>query len=163
MTATIEAIRDRVLTLIEGITPAQLTGNRFRRSLDEGAANLIEWAEENPQAAFRRFQVRDDGDDPGVTETSSMNVELRRATLIIGVAYPHDKRAGSGGGRDRDDCMDRDWRKIYNAIGPGNGQGSYSGANDCTVMSCSKYIDRGQACDFLIVTLVVTYYLDVTA
>lgn len=163
MTATLEAIRDRVVTLIEGITPTVLSGDKFRHSLDEGDGDFASWAEQNDQSAWRRFQVMHDGSDPGLPNTSDMLIEERSATLVITIAYPHNKRAGIQGKRDRDDAIDADWRKIYRTIGPGAGQSNFSGSNDCTIMGCSKRTDPGEACDFLVVEVPLVYLLDLTA
>src|SRR5690349_3072119 len=97
-TTTAGAIRDRIATVIEAIVPAvgpsAAPDNRFKRYRNEGGADFEKWAAENPQAAFRRFQVRDDGNaEP--PEVSNEDVEALRVTFHVMVAYPQNARAGS--------------------------------------------------------------------
>jgi hypothetical protein len=156
---TIETIRDRIITLITAITPSVASGTRFRHSQDEGDGDFQELCEAQPAGAFRRFQVRNDG----TTELplySDVLYTLEPARFVVTVAYPHDKRAGRQGARDRDDAIDSDWRKINYAIGI-YGRANFSVGNDCTPTGAVKSIERGESCDFLVVTMDCTYYLKV--
>lgn len=160
---TIEAIRDRMITLVTAATPTVLSDDKFRHVLDEGNGDFREWAEQNPQGAFRRFQVQDSGSDDGLPTYSAIDVEERNATMEVVIAYPHNARTGKQWNRDRKDAMDADWRKLYTILGPGMGQSNFSGANDCTLMNCSKSVEVGENCDYLVVTIQILYVLDVDA
>lgn len=149
MTATSEAIRDRCITLIEGVAPSVLPGDLFRRYRNEGKGDFVAWASANAAACRRRFQVRDVGDDdpPAV---SNMLVEERLLTLQIYIAYPQDSRAGRNNALDRDDSMVADWRKIDPLIGL-VGSSNFTGTADCTPLGCTKSVDRVGDVDFLAV------------
>lgn len=150
-----------MIVLIESISPSILSSDRFRHSQDEGDGDFATWAETNPPGAFRRFQVRDAGvDEP--PEITDLRASLLKATLVITVAYPHTARAGREWARDRDDCIDEDWRKILLAIGPGHGAANFFGAHDCAVVSCTKGVEIGETCDLLTATADLHYYLDLT-
>jgi hypothetical protein len=159
-TATLEAIRDRILTVIEGITPSSLSSDKFRRYRNEGEGNFAEWAEKNPAGAFRRFQVREVGDDelPDVSDTTTERVQ---ATLEILVAYPQNHRTGPANAMDRDDVMNQDWKAINAAVGI-YGRGNFSSSHDCVPLGCTKSVERVGKVDLLVVRMRVQYVRSVT-
>jgi hypothetical protein len=148
--ATAEAIRDQILTLVEGITPTSLSGDRFRRYRDEGGADFEEWATKQPAAAFRRVQVRQVGADelPLVSDTLNERVRLRETVRI---AYPQNARTGSQNAMDRDDVINQDWLKINYKIGL-YGRGNFSSTNDCTPLGAIMEMERGAGVDYLVIT-----------
>ena len=146
-TATAKAIRNRVLDLVEAITPTSLSGDAFRRYRNEGGGDFHAFAQSAPQ--IRRFQVRDTGDD-APPSVSDMLVEERILDLDVTVAYPQDSRAGSTNALGRDDIIAEDWKAIDNAIG-WLGAGNFSGAYDCTPLGATKSVERAGKVDFLIV------------
>jgi hypothetical protein len=148
--ATQEAIRDRNYTLIEALTPASLSADKFRRYRNEGDANFTDWAEKNIPACFRRFQVRQILTDELPT-TSSMTEERVTLTLQITIAYPQNHRYGAANGMDRDDVMNADWLKVNAAIGI-YGAGNFSGSNDCTPLGATMEMERGGKVDYMVVT-----------
>ena len=148
--ATAEAIRDRVYTLIEAITPTSLTATKFLRHRNEGGADFDEWAEKNPTSAFRRFQVREVGDDepPLVSFVTQERIRVRYA---IRIAYPQTSRYGSANGMDRDDVMNADWLKLNYVIGI-YGRANFSSTHDCTPLGAVKSRDQGGKIDYLSLT-----------
>lgn len=148
--ATAAAIRDRICTLFEGLTPTSLSGDKFRRYRNEESAAFDEAMEKNPAGALRRFQVRQVGDDelPLVSNVSEERVRVR---FEIRVAYPQTHRYGRDNGMDRDDAMNEDWRSINFAIGI-YGRQNFSGTNDCTPLGCVKTREQGGKVDYLVVT-----------
>jgi hypothetical protein len=116
MSTTAEAIRDRLIAVIEGLTPVSLSGDKFRAYRNEGGADFQSWAEANPPGAFRRVQVRDTGEDES-PEVSNTDCEERKVTFSILVAYPQTSRTGKGAALDRDDVIQQDRRSIDKAIG----------------------------------------------
>jgi hypothetical protein len=158
--ATLERLRDRLIALITSADPTVLTSLRFRHSQDEGSGDFTLWAEGNPAGAFRRFQVRDSG-STDTFETSMVDLSHFEARMEIRVAYALDKRGGPQGARDRDDVIDADWRLLNRTIGL-IGRGNFSGRNNCTPIECSKTIERGEACDFLVVSWRALYIQDMT-
>jgi len=156
-TATPETIRNRIATLIEALTPTSDAATKFKQSRDEAAADFPAWCEANPAACLRRFQVRYTGEDEP-PEVSAVDNSLQRATFTILIAYPLTHRYGSG--RDRDDVMDEDWRKVNYSIGI-YGRANFSSTHDCTPMGATRSVERGEKVDMLVVKADVTFYLDV--
>lgn len=148
--ATAEAIRDRIYTLLESLTPTSLSADKFRRHRNELGADFDAWAEKNAAGALRRFQVREVGDDelPLVTNTTTERVRLR---VSIRIAYPQTHRYGSANAMDRDDVINQDWLKINYTIGI-YGRGNFSSTNDCTPLGCVKSRETGTTVDYLVVT-----------
>lgn len=160
-TATVETIRDRIITLIAALTPTSLTGDKFRVSRDESQADFRLASESAPAGCFRRFQVDDDGRDD-LPEVSNTDTAQLRVTFTITVAYPNTHRYGAAAGRDRKDVIDEDWRKLNFAVGI-YGRANFSGTNDCTPLGCRKEIDKGEKVTYLVVTAEYLYNLDVDA
>lgn len=148
--ATAEAIRDRLYTLVEGITPTSLSADKFRRYRNEDAAGFDEWAEKNPGAAFRRVQIREVGDDEPPL-VSNMDTERVRVTFEIRIPYPQTHRYGPANAMDRDDVANQDWRAINYKIGI-YGRSNFSGSYDCTPLGAVKSRDAGGKIDYLVIT-----------
>lgn len=159
--ATLEAIRDRVYTLIESQTPTTLSADKFRRYRNEGGADFPAWVEVNAPGALRRFQVREVGDDelPDVSDTTTERVQ---ATLEILVAYPQNARTGRDNAMDRDDAMNKDWAAINLVCGI-YGKSNFSSSNDCVPMGCTKSVERVGKVDLLVVRMRLQYVRSVTA
>lgn len=115
-TTTAEAIRDRILDVLEALVPRVLAGDRFIRYRNEHDGDFVAWAETYPTAALRRVQVRDTGDDEPPIVTGG-DVELRRITIEIMVAYPQTARAGNANALGRDDVASSDQDLIEHAVG----------------------------------------------
>lgn len=161
--ATRGDIRDRIQALVEDILPARLAADRFRHSRDEHAGRFDESCDKNPAGAFRLFDARDEGETEQL-DFSSGDVDLESARFIVTIAYPHNHRYGARGAVDREKCMDEDWRKINYAIGMyGVDNFPINTPYYCTPLGATKVIQRGTACDFLVVTMECTFWLDVDA
>lgn len=158
--ATQEAIRDRVYALIEAISPSLLTPDKFRRVRNEAGADFAGWAEANPAAALRRFQVREVGEDlpPDVSNADLEAVEIQ---LSVSLAYPQSHRYGAANAMDRDDVMNADWKQINAAIGL-YGRANFSSSHDCTPLGASKARETGAKVDFLVVTARFRYQRAIT-
>jgi hypothetical protein len=158
--ATAESIRDRIYAVIEALTPTSLTADKFRRYRNEDGADFESWAEGKVTAAFRRFQVRETGDDIGplISNTLSETVDLE---LSIRIAYPQTHRYGAANGMDRDDVINQDWLKINAAVGI-YGRSNFTGSYDCTPIGAAKAPDRGTKVDYLVVTARFQYQRAVT-
>ena len=153
--ATVAAIRDQILTVMEGLTARSLTGDKFRRYRNEGAGDFVDWAEKNPAGSFRRVQVRNVGDD-FTPETTSGIEERVRVTFEIRVAYPQSHRYGAANAMDRDDVIEQDWGSINYAVCL-YGRANFTGAYDCTPLPAEKSIDRASGVDFLVVRATYEY------
>lgn len=149
-TATASAIRDRCRQLLGWIDPVSDTSVRFVDFRNEGKADFREWAEANPAAALRRFQIRNTGDDQP-PEVSNTDLERRHLTLEIVISYPQTSRAGADNAMDRDDQIEEDWDAIDFNIGIAS-RANFGDTNDCTPLGCTKEIERGDVCDFMVIT-----------
>ena len=147
---TSDAIRDRALDVVEALKATYLPGSKFRRYLNEGAGDFVDWCEDNPASAFRRFQIRFDGVQatPAVSDTEHEERTVRLTTIV---AYPHDARAGGRQALDRDTAIDRDADLLEGAIG------LYSRLNfapphpDACWWEGDTTRVAGAACDFLVI------------
>lgn len=147
--ATAEAIRDRVITLISALTPASLSADKFRPFRNEGGANFDDAMEKNPAGAFRRFQVRQVGDD-GEPDTSNTTEEAIEIELEIRIAYPQTHRYGAANGMDRDDVRKQDWKQIKQTVGI-NGRANFSSSHDCTPLGATESRDASGAIDYSVI------------
>jgi hypothetical protein len=161
--STIEAIRDRLLTLIEAITPTTLSGNKFLRHRAERDGNLVDWAEKNPGACLRRVGAREVGPDEPPT-VSNMTEERVIGVLEIRIAYPQTHRYGPDNARDRDDVIREDWKKIKYAISGDGGaaRGNFTGTYDCTPLPATMEFDRGQGVDFMVIRWMCSFVRSTT-
>ena len=114
-TTTSAAIRNRMLTVVEALTPATQSGVRFLRHREE--IDFRAWADAHPEACLRRFAVRDLGDyRPALI--SNTDVELRRALFEVVLAYPLNYRFGSGANLlGVEDVIDQDMHQVEHAVG----------------------------------------------
>jgi hypothetical protein len=153
--ATSADIRDRILTVLESQTPTVLSGNKFLRHRAERDGRFEDWIEKNPAAALRRIDCSEVGTDD-TPDVSSMTEEAVLSDFEIRVAYPQSHRYGPDNARDRMDAVNKDWKLINYCVGL-YGRASFSGANDCTVVSATKSNDTIGAVDVLVVRLRIRY------
>lgn len=114
--STTDLIRDRIAQILKGLTPSMQATNRFREIRGEGADDLMTWAEENPTAAFRVFQVQFDG-MVGVPEVSNSDFEERLARFVVTIAYPNDGRAGKRQSISLEKMIGQDLDQLEKVIG----------------------------------------------
>ena len=160
MTTTVSAIRDRIIALIASRTPTSLADDKFRAFRNELGADFRDWAEKHPDAAFRRFQVREVGDDEG-PDVSNGDIERVRVTFEIVIAYPQTHRYGADSAMDRDDCINADWLLVNAAVGI-YGRANFSGAHDCTPLGAVKTRETGEGVDFMVVEAQFEYVRSVS-
>lgn len=153
--ATASAIRDRIYTLLESLAPTSLAGDKFRRYRNELDANFDEWAEKNPAAALRRFQVREVGADE-LPQTSSGLEERVRTRFQLRMAYPQTNRYGKECGMDRDDVMNDDWKQINLNVGIYGGA-TFTGTANCIPLGATKTREQGGKVDYLVIDIDVEY------
>ena len=153
---TAEAIRDRILTVIEALTPSICSADKFHRYRNEDGADFQEWCEANPQSSLRRVQVRDTGNDapPAVSNT---DIERRNVEFRILVAYPQTARTGKHQALDRDDAMSSDQHAIEKAVGL-QGRANFSGSYpDATWLSGTTDRIVGDGVDLLEIVQTMTF------
>jgi hypothetical protein len=154
--ATIESIRDRILTVIEGLTPASLSADKFRRYRAELSGNFEEWVEKNPSACLRRVSAYETGSDEGPV-VSCLTHETVNAQIEIRIAYPQTHRYGADNTRDRLDVIKQDWKKIKYAISGdgGDGKANFTTATDesydCCPLPASMEIERSAVADYMVI------------
>ena len=154
---TAESIRDRIIAVIEALTPNHLQDIPYRAWRNEGQANFRAGANAGPAAAFRWFQVRDVGTD-GPPEVSNTDVEYRTVIFEILVAYPQTHRYGEDNALDRDDIMSEDQHQIEQAVGL-SGYGNFTGSNPhATWREGETEREVGAGCDFLVIRQTMSFY-----
>lgn len=121
---TPDEIRDRIITIIEGLTPRSSSSDRFRKYRNEGKGQFVPWAEANATGARRRFQVRRVAQREHA-EVSNSDFEELKCTFAVIVAYPQTHRDGPDAALDRDDAIDQDLFDIDQAIGM-NGRANFA-------------------------------------
>jgi hypothetical protein len=156
-TTTPEAIRDRILTVIEALSPASDVRVPFRRYRNEGGANFQAWADAHSTGARRRFQVRTRGltQVPAVSDTL---VEEHQLEVTITVAYPQTGRDGPNQALDRDDTADADQFQIDRAVGMLGKANFTAPYPDATwIEGVPKERVEGEQCDFVELVYVMIY------
>lgn len=150
-TTTEEAIRDRMITVIAALVPSSSPQDRFIAFRNDGNGSFSDWAENAPDAAFRRFQVRTLGDTKPPT-VSNTDVEGVEVNFLISVAYPQNHRAGVSNTLSRDDIMRQDKDQIERAIGM-TGRANFTDPfPDACWLSSSPVRATGETCDYLVIT-----------
>lgn len=114
MATTPGAIRDRMVTLVKGITPALHAAQKFMPHREELA--FRDYCEANPAQCLRRFSVRNGGSTTQALVTST-TLERVEDDMIVEVAYPADWRHGGTQLLGLDDVIASDAVKIETAIG----------------------------------------------
>ncbi len=157
-TSTPEAIRDRMIAVIEALTPTSDVRVPYRRYRNEGGANFQGWAEKNPTAARRRFQVRTAGrtTTPAVSNT---DIEQHEVEVTITLAYPQTGRDGPDQALDRDDTADVDQFQIDRACGMLGKANFFSPYPDATwIEGVPGERIEGETCDFIELRYVMIYF-----
>ncbi len=157
------AIRDRIYSIVEGLTPTSSSGDAFLRHRNELGADFHAWAEANPAACRRRFQVRQDGDIPSA-DVSNSDHEQQIVTYHILVAYPQTHRDGPDNAMDRDDAMEADRKQIETAIGMRGRSNLAPPYPDACWRSQTVKIDdeRGAGVDFIDLTISYMFIYSMT-
>jgi hypothetical protein len=152
---TAQNIRDRAIAVIGALVPNHPLNARFIKYRNEGDGDFVAWCESVPGACFRRFQVRQTGDEgPPVSNTDT---EERKLTLTVTVAYPQNARTGPDQALDRDDIIDEDFKQLDFAVGI-YGRVNFSAPYpDAMPLGMIKTIVHGQAVDFLVLEEVFVY------
>ncbi len=159
-TTTIAAIRDRITTVLRGLTPTVFSSDRFTPYDNEERADFEPWANENPDASARMFQVRDTGEAESPSWSSSIDEE-RFARIRITIAYPTSNRWGGQEGLDRDDAIESDRYQIEKAVGlygKPNFSTPYPNATWRPDPAPKTMTIRATACDFLIIEQTMSYF-----
>ena len=151
MTTTFETLRDEQAALIAALTPVSLEDVPFVQHIDERP--LRDWAQEYPQACFRRFAIADVFDymPPAISTYGTERVEGSHEVVI---AYPVDYRYGAQNRRDRWDVMREDEKYVDERIGLNHAYNAYSEGH-CVRTSAVR--EEGPAVAFLVMTYVFRF------
>jgi len=122
---TFEAIRDAMITALEGKVATKHAGVRFKANLAE--RDIAAWAESNPGACFRRFAIEGPFDNER-SEATNLDVLEEVVTATVLVCYPNDSRYGPNNARDQTDVMIEDYKSTRQVIGPEGGFRSFADA-----------------------------------
>lgn len=148
-TTTVETIRDKMITVIEALTPSTESKETFRVSLDE--IDFREWASKYKGAVFRRFSILDVTDYENVRVSDGL-VEQIDAVLEVVVAYPKSRsKYGANGLRDAMDLIREDMHLIDDNVGLHGGANTVSG--QCRAVKRSARIDMGDTDDTAILSV----------
>lgn len=155
-----ELIRNQWVTLIEALTPTRHSAVPFHAATS--AIGLERWAEENPQACLRRFDVTDatDREDPSLA-VSNKDLELALWTAELMIVYPHTLGLyGDENMRDLQDLQRADADQVRKAIGINGGANYVSGEIRCE----ARYrFDTGEAISMTIFDIETEYYFDISS
>lgn len=160
---TEDLIRDRIIELIKAIVPTYLAGERFDPWRDDADADFRKAAKANPNNAWRRFQVRDDG-TARPPEVASVDVRICYVTFEIAVAYDQSSRAGNAAARDRDKLIKSDEHLIQRAIGL-EGYANFIGASapNATFFGDDVHREREDGVDFLVLRVTYRFFRSLAA
>lgn len=153
------AIRDQMISILEALTPGALP-EKYKRYRGEGDGNFKRWVSSQPDAGFRRFQIREVGTHvpPSITNT---DVEEDTATFQIIVAYPQSARFGAKQSLSRDDVITADRIQLEREIGMAARAHFSPPFPDACWRSSSSTTDRSGPLDLLIITQTMSYRVQV--
>lgn len=157
---TATAIRDRISTVITGLTPTVMAGDRFLETRNEYGGNFESWAKSHPTAALRRFSVRDTGVDSPAKSTNTTE-EYRFVRFRVTVAYPQTHRYGAQASLDRDDVRIADQHQIETAIGARGGANftsSFPNADWTNDPEATTEVTFDDGIDFLVIEQTMGYW-----
>jgi hypothetical protein len=155
-TSSSKAIRDRIITVVNGITPTLHAELPFVAYRDESGADFRRWARAHPQLCTRRVQARVLSDEQG--DIMNEDVEEHLATFEVIVAYAHRWRAGAS--FDRDNVMEEDRHAIEDAIGVLGAANFTPATADATWrehVNASDPRESDEGVDFLVIRQLMSY------
>jgi hypothetical protein len=160
-TTTDSAIRQRIIDAIKALVPSMDSETLFKPYKNQQAANFRSDAEQAPQGFVRVFQVRDTGEDQPPAIVNS-DIEERRVTFEIIVAYPQTHRWGADAALDRTDAMRTDQHSIEHAIGLNGRENFSSSVNPAYPDACWREgrtaREIGNGVDFLVITQTMSFF-----
>lgn len=161
-TTTAAAIREQMVGLIVGLTPAYDSAVPFVPSTSDRHGNIRSWSRANPSASTRRFQVRSRVVRQW-TDITNTDVEAVLATFEIVVAYAQTHRWGPDAALDRDDVIESDQSWIEQTVGR-DGYANISNASwlgpNAAGSETATIIERDDAAgvDFLVITQTMRFF-----
>jgi len=112
---TAAAVREAMLTAVEGITPAIESSTPFRRFREQAPGDFRDWAEKHPGQCLRRVSIRSVGSQRSALVSSTLSEETSDTFEVV-VAYQASNRFGSAA--ELDDVIEADQKQIHRVIGP---------------------------------------------
>lgn len=161
-TSTAAAIRDRIATVIRGLSPSVMADQGFVDYRHEYDGDFRDYAKMSAGSILRRFSVRQIGTDILSAGSTNHTDEGREVTFEVSVGYPKTHRYGDQGALDRDDVITSDYHQIDFAIGMAGRANFPSGsAHDCAwVRQTTEEIERGdESVDILVWQVTYHFYL----
>lgn len=150
-TTTAAAQRDLMVTTVKDLVPGVLAQKRFIPH-DQRTA-FREWAEANPQAATRRFSIRNLGPVTGLGVNDTTQVWVQEEFECV-LGYANDFQYGEQMRLDQDDVMWRDLHLVKDTIG----QRAFGTFGDAAVIEETESIEPGTAVSFAVLTMTLGYY-----
>lgn len=152
-TMTAASVRDELATAVRNLTGASLAHVPFKPH--DNRQDFRTWCNANPNAAFRRFQVRDVGTVSG-SEVYDAQQAWHVTEMECVVAYPRDFRYGAQALLDLDDVLWADLNAIDNAIG------SSGNATTACVTTLQKDTEEGAGCTFAVLRVQTEFWRETT-
>lgn len=154
-TTTAKAIRDAMIVAMNDALCSVREEHRFVQHRE--AVPLREWAPEHPQAALRRYSIRDTGgSSPPLVASAGVEQVERQFECVV--SYP----AGgvfAPGTFDLDTLIESDLTEVLTTIGTTAASSLEAATGAVPVVEHGEAsIEVGDACRFLVVPLRVLYY-----
>lgn len=136
MTTTVQAIRDRLRTVIEAATPRTApTGDLFRYR-PERSLLLQDWVASCPADCFRAFEIRRVGDLADSQGWQPDEIQRNDEQLLLTVAYPYLPDLYGESYEAMEDCMRSDAAQLRDLCISGSTVSAisgWSGTVGCTI------------------------------
>jgi hypothetical protein len=155
---TMAAIRTEIIARIEAIAPSAMADVAFLPYVDDSAISddLRTWAQANPGACLRRFDVEALGDTDEVA-VSWVTAERVTESAEIVVAYPRDNRFGDLAALF--DAIATDLAAIDEYAGTrGFSVDPIAAANSAAIVTEAPTREAGEGVFFGVIPLRVTYW-----
>ncbi len=150
-TMTAASVRDELSGAVADLTAESLAHVKFRAH--DNRIDFRTWCNQNPTAAFRRYQIRDVG-SVGGSEVYDSQQAWHVTEMECVVAYPRDYRYGHDALIDLDEVLWEDLNAIDNAIG----SNAAAGATTACVTTIDKTTEDGAACVFAVLRLQTEFW-----
>jgi hypothetical protein len=154
MPTTFATVRDKMVTLLEGLTPLRNAAQPFRRHRDP--ADFSAWVEAHPEACLRRFELETALALEPAPFTDGL-VENTEQVVRVRVAYPRSPGLyGPENERDHEDLLEVDVAQIDEAIGKHAGPDYVNEQHECAFRALA-IDDAGEAARILSLTYSVQF------
>jgi hypothetical protein len=155
MSTTLAAVRNRMIEIVRGATPANDNASKFVPYREQG--DFRDWANQHPSESYRRFSIRTIGSIEAPTVTNT-DVEWVWTNAEAVVAYPVNSRHGEKIKTSIDDVITSDLQLIEHRIGT-NGYANYAQLDpSAAVLTLATDLEEGDVVTFGVLSLRIGIY-----